>query len=200
MRLRVAPIVEGHGDESSVRSLLVRTWTELLGGEFIDVLRPIRGKRHQLVRTRDLERAIGLAALNLAEKPTEDRSLILVLLDADEDLPCQLAPQLQAHARSVRADLDVACVLANVEYETWFVGAAASLTRFLAITPEQAPVNPEAGRHGKGWIERHFIGPTRYSETLDQPKLTAAMDLAMCRNACPSFDKLCRELEARLAP
>jgi hypothetical protein len=197
MRLRVAPIVEGHGEEYAVRTLLTRVWHELLGGDFIDVIRPIRGKRHQLVRPKDLERAIGLAALKLAEVQSEDASVILVLLDADDDAPCTLAPKLLAAARAYRPDLDVACVLANVEYETWFVGAAASLTTFLAA-PEGATEQPEHLRRGKGWVQAHFIGPTRYSETLDQPRLTAAMDLRMCRASCPSFDKLCRELEVRM--
>jgi hypothetical protein len=197
MRLRVAPIVEGHGEDYAVRTLLTRVWVELLGGEFIDVLRPIRGKRHQLVRPKDLERAIGLAALELAEKASEDPSVILLLLDADDDAPCLLAPRLLATAQACRPDLDVTCVLANVEYETWFVGAAASLTRFLE-QPEGPGNHPEQLRRGKGWVEEHFIGSTRYSETLDQPRLTAEMDLGMCRAACPSFDKLCRELEARM--
>jgi hypothetical protein len=37
-----------------------------------------------------------------------------------------------------------------------------------------------------------------YAETVDQPRLTAAMDLQMCRERSKSFDKLCRELEKRL--
>jgi hypothetical protein len=200
MRLRIAPIVEGHGEQYAIRTLLTRVWTELLGGEFLDVLRPIRGKRHQLVRPEDLERAIGLAALNLAERPSEDRALILLLLDADDDLPCSLAPSLLEAASACRADLDVACVIANVEYETWFVGAAASLTKYLETRGGREDIQPERLRLGKGWVRERFIGPARYSETLDQPRLTAEMDLRMCRAACPSFDKLCRVLEARMAP
>jgi hypothetical protein len=57
------------------------------------------------------------------------------------------------------------------------------------------PADPEQQRCGKGWIEHRFKGP-KYSETVDQPRLTAAMDLHLCRQHSPSFDKLCRELEA----
>ena len=35
----------------------------------------------------------------------------------------------------------------------------------------------------------------KYSESIDQAKLTAHMDLSLCRTRAPSFDKLCRELE-----
>jgi len=38
----------------------------------------------------------------------------------------------------------------------------------------------------------------RYAETIDQVRLTTAMDLNLCRSRSKSFDKLCRELEKRL--
>jgi hypothetical protein len=92
----------------------------------------------------------------------------------------------------------VSCVLAIVEYETWFVAAADSLRDFLDIPhTDTVPEAPEPRRSGKSWIERRFRG-TKYSETVDQPKMTAAMDLPLCRQRSPSFDKLCRELEKRL--
>jgi hypothetical protein len=196
-RLRVLPIVEGHGEDNSVRILLQRIWGELLGGEYVEVLKPIRGKRHQLVRATDLGKALNLAVLKLREPDRQDPSMILVLLDADADLPCILGPNLLALAREIRADADVSCVIANIEYETWFVAAAESLGEFLDL-PEGSgiPEDPERVRHGKGWIQRKFRGP-RYSETIDQPAMTQAMDLTLCRQRSPSFDKLCRELEAR---
>jgi hypothetical protein len=45
--------------------------------------------------------------------------MVLILLDADEDLPCQVGPKLLKIARAVDTRVDVACVLANPEYETW---------------------------------------------------------------------------------
>ena len=100
-----------------------------------------------------------------------------------------------ALARQIRADADVSCVIANIEYETWFVAAAESLDEFLSLEDGSAiPVDPEHARHGKGWIQKRFRGPG-YSETADQPRMTQAMDLALCRQRSPSFDKLCRELK-----
>jgi len=64
-RLRVAPIVEGHGEDLAVRILLRRLWTELLGGEHIEVLKPIRSSRTKLIQTPELERAVDLAVLKL---------------------------------------------------------------------------------------------------------------------------------------
>jgi len=92
----------------------------------------------------------------------------------------------------------VVCVLANPEYETWFVAAAESLEDFLDLGGgETLSEDPEKDGLKKAWIESRFRG-LRYSETVDQPRMTAAMDLALCRSRSPSFDKLCRELSKRL--
>ena len=111
-QLRVAAIVEGHGEYASIRGLLTRIWPNL-GGEYIEVLQPIRQKRHQLVKQNGLERAIELAVLKLARAAHDSmRSVILVLVDADKDLPCRLAPELLALAKNARSDLDVICIVA----------------------------------------------------------------------------------------
>jgi hypothetical protein len=95
--------------------------------------------------------------------------------------------------------MDVACVFANLEYETWFVAAAESLPGFLDLQGEQVPDDPEKQGCDKGWVQRHYKGPGRsYSEPVDQPAMTHTMDLTLCRKRSPSFDKLCRELEKRI--
>ncbi len=198
-RLRIVPIVEGHGEFQCIRTLLERIWREIVGGTFVDVLRPIRVKRQRVLQGNELQKALELAASKLAAAATDAPGMILVLLDADQDLPCALGPRLLDLAASVRPHADVACVVANVEYETWFVAAAESLTKYLALTEAAGPENPESLRLGKRWVETRFQG-TRYTETQDQPRMTAAMDLALCRRRSPSFDKLCRELAARAAP
>ncbi len=199
-RLRVAPIVEGHGEFHAIRSLLTRLWHEQLGGEYLEVLQPIRRPRSQLATEEGLAKAIALAVLKLAAgRANPDPCLILVLLDRDPDPqpPCILGPELLKKACAARPDFDITCVLANVEYETWFVAAAESLSEYLAIAPgDLVPETPEQAREGKGWIQRHFKG-IKYSETVDQPAMTARMDLVLCRRRSPSFDKLCRELEKR---
>lgn len=89
------------------------------------------------------------------------------------------------------------CVIAVAEYETWFVASASSLARYLTPGFEASiPSDPEATGVGKGWIERFFI-ESKYSESVDQARLTAALDLNAARKRSPSFDKLCRELERR---
>lgn len=200
-RLRIAPIVEGHGEYEAIRTLLTRIFFDLLGGERLDVARPIRLPRSKILNENELElrRALELAALKLNESQDGWPAMVLILIDADTDLPCVVGPQLLEAANRIRPDLAVSAVLANVEYETWFVGAAESLQNDLDLSQGPPPENPEATRSGKGWVESRFRG-TKYSETVDQPAMTARMDLALCRRRCPSFDKLCREIQKRLTP
>jgi hypothetical protein len=68
-QLRVMPIVEGHGEYESIRILLTRIWNELVGGDYMEVLRPIRHKRQQLAEQGGMARAVQLAALKLANAP-----------------------------------------------------------------------------------------------------------------------------------
>jgi hypothetical protein len=198
--VRIAPIVEGHGEYESIRILLTRIGAELLDGAYLDVLRPIRHKRGQLAQHEKLSNAIQLAALKLADAASDPmRALILVLADADEDLPCVLAPKMLQWAKNAQPGSDIACVLANPEYETWFVAAAESLQGHLNLPVDfTAPDDPEREHCGKHWVERNFRG-AKYSETQDQASMAAKMDLTLCRKRSRSFDKLCRELEKRIA-
>ena len=200
-RLRVAAIVEGHGEVQAFPILLRRIWIEFLGGEYIDILTPpIRQPRDKLAKNKNdtLTRALQLAASKLKNSRSDlpDPELILVLIDADDDLPCVLGPEMLAFAESSRGDFVVSCVVANVDFETWFIASATSLSDFLDDVAS-APADPEASRVGKGWIKRKFKGP-KYSETIDQAKMAARMDLARCRDRSKSFDKLYRELEKQL--
>lgn len=197
--LQVATIVEGHGEVSAFPILIERIWYEMLKEQSpIEILRPpIRQPRNRLVTNKDnaLTRAVGLACAKLSATGRKVQQAIIILIDADEDPPCVIGPQITELARQARSDIAITCVVAHVEYETWFVAAAESLQRYVELSQvERSPESPEESRQGKGWIEKRFKG-AKYSETIDQPKLTAMLDLAMCRKRSPSFDKLCRELE-----
>lgn len=170
--------------------LLRRLAAEMFGKHDLAVLRPFRLPRTKVEIEKELKRALQFGASRLHSVPGP--SMILILVDADEALPCLLAPKLMA--RASRYGIDVACVLANPEFETWFVAAAPSL--FVDVVAGEAPRNPEGQRARKKWIKDRLGG---YSETIDQPRLAAAMDLALCRERSPSFDKLCRELGKRLS-
>ena len=199
-RLNIASIVEGQGENSAVTLLLRNLW-QYLGGEYWNALTPIRRSRGKLLKPGDpdLGKAIGLACLKLS---ANGGGLILILIDAEDDCLTKgsLGPAVLQRAKAIRGDADIACVIANVMYETWFVACAEALNEHLEIDANTViPIDPEAQRVGKGWIKRHIRG-AKYSETVDQPRLTSKMDFALCRRRSKSFDKLCRELELRIDP
>jgi hypothetical protein len=198
-RLCIAPIVEGHGEHASIQKLLYRIWTELLDQEYVDVKRSIRRPRGRLTKRDWLKDAVREALNRLSgDRPTTDPMLVLLMLDSDGVCPAQLGPRLLGWAKEVDPRVDVACVVVHPEYETWFVAAAESLTKYIELgADEQAPDDPEAQRCKKAWVRRHFRG-VKYEEILHQPAMTAAMDLGLCRSRSASFDKLCRELERRV--
>jgi hypothetical protein len=111
-------------------------------------------------------------------------------------MPAQMGPQLLADARRHAAGLCAGVVLAECEFETWFLAAAVSLRGRRGLPADLTPPERLRLRGAKEWLSRKM--PQRYSETLDQPAFAASMDLAVARQLCPSFDKLCREI-ARLA-
>ncbi len=208
-RLRVAPIVEGHGEVQSVRIVLERIWYELAAGEFIDVLQPVRQPRSKLLvsnrntgknapNEHELRRALQLAQNKLLQASERScATFILIMLDANSDCPAELGPAILETARNIVPGMDVVVVLPKVEFETWFVAAADSLEDDLLVSSDTPPpADPEKQHCGKKWIKEHFR-KRRYSETADQPALSAKMDLRLCRNRSASFNRLCRELEKR---
>ena len=202
--LCVAPIIEGHGEVDAVRILLPRIASELVGVT-LEVVRPFRLPRGKLLPGRtgarrideqELARALDTASTLLKHANSRAQRFALLLCDADEDLPCELAPRIVAAAQKVRGDLDLACVMARREYEAWFIAAAESLTRHLSLRPGDGAASAEPERHGEKWISDRFRGVS-YQKTVDQAKLTAAMDLELCRARSRSFAKLCREISSR---
>jgi hypothetical protein len=57
-----------------------------------------------------------------------------------------------------------------------------------------SPNQPEQIRGAKEWLRDRMPEGRTYSPTVDQAKLTAAMDLTSARSA-PSFDRLCRIIQ-----
>lgn len=202
--LRIAPIVEGHGEQSALPILLRRIGTELLGAQYVDVLPPSRGKRDRLIHDvgQELTKAVDRFARDLASRSQDGcPSLILILVDADDGCAIDIAAGINRTARNARSDYMSTCVVAVKEFETWFVAAAESLSEWLNITDSELPNDPEHQRCGKRWVEDRFVpkpDQAKYKERVDQPRFTKLMDLHVCRERSRSFKKLCCELEKAL--
>lgn len=193
----MACIVEGHGDVQALPVLLRRMTPWRRAGAFLDVQYPIRVPRDRFLnRPQEFDRYLRLAASKSGEG-----GWVLVMLDADDDCPGTIGPEVLRRANAILPGHSVSVVFANREFEAWFIGAAASLNghRGLSILPGDLDNDPEEPRDAKGWLGRR-MSDGRYGETIDQPAFVALMDMQQTFDRCRSFRKLCNELEKNLAP
>lgn len=176
MSWTIATIVEGHGDVAAV-PVLLRTlrpmWT---------IPRPIRVPRARIVKPEILKRYLGIAEAAIVEHG--GRGAVLILVDADDDCPAELGPELLDHAQLALPHRCCEVVLPKAEFEAWLIGG-------VAVEGFSAVASPEAVRDPKGVI-RGCMG--KYSETVDQPSLTSRIDADAAAATCPSFAKLLRSL------
>jgi hypothetical protein len=186
---RLALIVEGHGDVVAMPILVQRILNHRALSARVELIRrPHRMKRNQMVKADFLEKAIDLQATRVGPG-----GAILITLDADDDCPMTLARSLSRIAKRARADRDIGIVVANREYEAWFVAAARSLRGHRGVrSGVEHPGDPDAHPNPKAWMNRNM--ERGYSETLDQPALTACLDLGEAGRS-RSFRKLTKEIE-----
>lgn len=193
--MKVVAIVEGDGEVAALPVLLRRLWHWRSQAKFPDVLHPIRVKRHQFLnRDEEFKRHLLLAASKCGEG-----GWILILLDADDDCPAEMAPRLLMRAQVFAPHRRVSVVLANREYEAWFIAAARSLdgVRGFSLDPGDAVVSAEQPRDAKGWMRARMAGGA-YGVMNDQPGFTAQMSLEEAYQGSRSFRKLCAEWDRQM--
>ena len=194
--------MEGQGEVAALPVLLRRIAVEFCPGTSIDVLKPVRQPASSLLKRESdcLQNAVGLAAGKLAgSMHASSQRLILILIDSDGGCAALVGPELRRRANEYASHVDIASVVAVDEFETWFVAAATSLTKYLKFNSDEVPPDPESSRSKTKWIEDHTRG-LKYHKPVDQPKFSATMDLRLCRSRSPSFDRLCREIERMAIP
>ncbi len=188
--MRIVPIVEGHGEVEAV-PILLRRILHNRGMYQIKIAKPIRIPRTKMIRQKELARAVELAA----RQP--DCAVILIILDADDDCPKELAPRLLNWARETRRDIPSRVIIAKSEFESWFIGSIESLRNCTGIQIDAVcPTHPEEIRDAKEWLNMHMPRSRPYTETIDQPAFAARFDLMRARVSCPSFDKFMRDINA----
>ena len=189
MKVKIACIVEGKGDVEAVRVLIRRIALDLYPELTIDILRPIRVSRNQVVKENELEREVELAAEKI-----RGQGAIFIILDADNDCPAELGPALLTRALQTRSDIPIAVVLAKHEFEAWFLAAAESIRGQRGLRNDiHSPSNPEAIRGAKEWLSHQMEGSRTYRETRDQAALTARFNIEQARHV-DSFDKCYRDI------
>jgi len=193
--ISIASIVEGHGEMHALPVLLRRLYESLPAGVYAQPLPPIRVHRDRFLnRDEEFRKKLLLAAAKCG-----DQGWILILLDADDDCPATLAADLLKRAQAQVGHRRISVVIANREFEAWFIAAARSLDGHRGFRcPEMGPVDAETPRDAKGWV-RDCMDSGTYSEVLDQPAFAAKIDLQQACDNSRSFRKLCKEWRVNVA-
>ena len=184
----IVAIVEGDGEVEAVPILIRRIAEVETPGVFLHVPKPNKVQRGRILKPGGIEPYVELAA-----RQGGPDGRVLVLLDADDDCPRDLAPRILRRATEVRSDRRIQVVLAQREYEAWFLAAADSLAGNRGLREDiTAPGDPETIRDAKGWLTGQMPRGRSYRETLDQTALTKGFDLEGARRSAASFRKMWR--------
>jgi Domain of unknown function (DUF4276) len=183
--IRIATIVEGHGEVAAIPVLLHRIAREVVPNAQLVTPTPLRLARGSLLKrdSRELERGVALAAHQAGPN-----GAVVIFVDSDDDRPCTLGPELLGRAQGMRPDVNIVVALAVREFESWFLAAADSLRGSYGFPPNiTRPTDPEAIRDAKGHL-KECHSQRRYSETVDQVAIMRLIDLQMARSS-RSFDR-----------
>ncbi len=137
----VASIVEGDGEVAALPVLLRRLADWRGPVDYVNVLTPIRVYKDRFLnRPEEFSRHLKLAAAKCG-----DAGWILILFDADDDCPAEKGATVLAQAQAIVPHRRIAVVLANREYEAWFIAAAESLNgcRGFQCHVQDAGVEPD---------------------------------------------------------
>lgn len=191
--MRIYPIVEGHGEVQAVPVLLRRLLAEAQCHR-VEVGRPIRRTQAQFRSKEEVEKAVKLALMQ------PDCAAVVILFDGEDDCPMEVAEKTRAWAQGTAGRVPCDVVIAYREYETWFLSAVESLRGKCGISGvADAPDDPESRRDAKGALEEFMPERRAYSETLDQPAMSAVFDMGRAHRRSRSFRKLVKAVGAALS-
>lgn len=194
MMINVVPIVEGDGEVEALPVLLRRLNVWLSPELFANVVQPVRVRRDLFLN----KEADFVKKIRIAAGLCGDNGWILILLDADDDCPAELALSLRAKVESLVPGHRVSIVLPNREYEAWFIASADSLNGCRGFNYKGTAPAAESIRGAKEWISKH-VPRGAYHPVLDQPAFSAKMDLQRAYDNSRSFRKLCDDWKVLMA-
>lgn len=200
---KIIPVVEGFGEERAV-PCLIRLWLEHRNFqryfEVPDLAINAKGCG-KLKAAYDIERHLGIEHYIKAALRNQPDAILVVL---DSDGGCSnraqgdgLGPQLLARAKAIANNVPLAVVVANCEYEAWFLANFRSFRDrgiFLRHKRIVDELSPESHVGCKG-IVAEFIGEI-YEETTHQLELTRRLRFSPASTRrSPSYGKLIRDLD-----
>ena len=201
LQRKIASIVEGDGEVEAIPALLRRIVPLVVPDEHVDVCKAVRLSRGKFLTEPEFERAFRFARDNAG-----DGGVVVVLADADDDCPVELSAKIRTFGCIQNSEIPVGVVFANRCFEAWLIAGAESLRGHRGLNDDLvSPDEPDGVANPKRWLQdRHAQNSGgqrrwRYSPKLDQPALSAVVDVALARRS-PSFDKFYREIERLLTP
>ena len=181
--MNIQPIVEGYGEAKALPVLLRRPLDQASAWE-VEIRRPIRRKRSELVNQPELERTVKAARYE------PGCNAILILFDGDKDCPAELGPRVHEWASAVCGELPCEVVMPHKEYEAWFLAGTESLRGRRGIRNNAlAHRDPEAPWGAKAQLEVQMEKEGSCSETTDQAAFSALFSMPAAYSGCRSFRK-----------
>ncbi|MBM4396618.1 MAG: DUF4276 family protein [Deltaproteobacteria bacterium] len=201
---RIIAIVEGHGEQTAVPRLLSRWFRHRNFRNFVTPDLAVRAAGcGALKRPHDAEHELGVehyVEIALRGRPAG----ILIVVGADDECATRsrtpagtgLGPEMLARAKAVAPHVPIGVVIANREYEVWFLAALDGLKR-RGLVPARATLARGTRVEGKGKALFERLLGRKYEETIDQPDFSDCLPFtgAMARRS-RSFRKLLKELES----
>ncbi len=195
--IRIASIVEGDGEVQALPVLLRRFSEWKPSHDSVATLPPIRVRRDRFLNKEEEFRK----QLLLAAAKCGDDGWILVVLDADDDCPAELGQRIYEKAQQYVPHRRLSVVVANREFEAWFIAAAHSINglRGFSVSDNEKLV-PEVPRNAKNWMQhiwlaariaRFWTNPplllvlicSKHSITAAHSENYARSGACMCKNA-----------------
>jgi hypothetical protein len=184
-RHRIIAIVEGHGEQTAVPELLRRWFKHRRFRNFETPELAIRASGAGALKCpHDAEHELGIEYyVEMAARAQPDG--ILVMLDADDECierakqssRAKLGPELLERARKVARHIPIEVVVANREYEAWFLAGLSNLRRAGKVPRTGRFRVPPGGIEGIRNCKKplaELLGRP-YEETTDQRDFTQAL-------------------------
>lgn len=196
-------LVEGHGEVEAVGNLLARMTARL--GDGVPWARPLRWVNLHLWST---PRSGGVRAGVEHVRGKSDAVGLLIVRDADEGCPRELAPSIADEIRRLGAPFPTAYVLMKPEFEVLFLPCLAQMAgRSLDGRPGLVEdvrcdgATWESRRGVKEWLSGGFPKGRIYKPAIDQLPMTRMVDRDVLSEAdVPCFGTLERALQFLVAP
>lgn len=188
---RIFSIVEGPGDVEAL-PILIRRWLQEVKQRFdLSPASPKNAKSRGNLTTKG-----GIEKFLKTTIKERDCGSILILIDADEECPKDLAVSLAKRASALHLPVPVAIVCAKCEYEAWFLASLETIAGQSLKGREGLPTGltydqpVEEKRGVKEWLSKQMSVGRAYKETQDQAPMTALLNFGLVRERSRSFRRL----------